>query len=251
MLTEDDNAILASPGAETSIEISRTLIEKLPYPYSDCITHKNLDLNSVNNLIWETVNHTGIYTQQHCLQMCFEDFLHKFCNCCDHKEHTFHEGEESEAPKSIEALYDCQYKIRLLFYNGENDQNCLDRCPIECESLHFYTRVSAAKFPSQPYSEILNSIKEKTPFKDHELNEESTAALNIYFKRDASTRIKERPHLNLELFVSNLGGILGLFIGISLLSCCELVELLMEIFMWNSKAFTFKLSKSKKQTVVV
>lgn len=43
------------------------------------------------------------------------------------------------------------------------------------------------------------------------------------------TTITERPQTELETFISELGGTLGLFLGVSFLSFVELVEIVVEL----------------------
>ena len=56
--------------------------------------------------------------------------------------------------------------------------------------------------------------------------------------------IKEKPSIEGEIFVSNIGGALGLFLGISVLSLVEIFEILFEICL---AFFESKLAASKSQ----
>jgi hypothetical protein len=83
-LTEEDNGIQVQPGTEATIAVDRTTVKKLPRPYSDCF--QSLETVNIKNvdLIKRTLNLTNIYTQQYCLQLCYQDFLMKYCDCFDH-----------------------------------------------------------------------------------------------------------------------------------------------------------------------
>ncbi len=81
-LTEEDNAILMRPGTQTNIGLDRTIVRKLPDPYSNCFdTIETYKTKSA--LILRTINLTSknFYSQQYCLQLCYQDFLMEFCDC--------------------------------------------------------------------------------------------------------------------------------------------------------------------------
>ena len=50
--------------------------------------------------------------------------------------------------------------------------------------------------------------------------------VNIHFKTTTVTHVDEQPTMLPFDLVSNVGGILGLYVGMSLLSMCEIIQLL-------------------------
>ena len=55
--------------------------------------------------------------------------------------------------------------------------------------------------------------------------DKATLRLNVFYETMTYTSTTESAAVTTETFISNLGGTLGLFIGISILSFVELVEL--------------------------
>jgi len=53
--------------------------------------------------------------------------------------------------------------------------------------------------------------------------------INAYYEDSKYTLISQQPKIELFGLISNLGGILGLFIGFSFISCLELIEILAEL----------------------
>ena len=53
--------------------------------------------------------------------------------------------------------------------------------------------------------------------------------VNIHFKTTTVTHVDERPTMLPFDLVSNVGGIWGLFVGMSLLSMCEIIQLLRDL----------------------
>jgi hypothetical protein len=77
-----------------------------------------------------------------------------------------------------------------------------------------------------------SKIKSKFPANytiTHEDLLKNMIAINVYYNDLKYTQISQIPKTNIIDLISNLGGILGLFIGISFLTFGELAELIMEI----------------------
>jgi len=116
---------------------------------------------------------------------------------------------------------------------------CFEYCPLECDSISYeiipYSQslliddmeknVSIAR--AALYRQNFSSYKE---LKKHYL------AVNIYYKNLKYDLIMQEPKIELFVFISNIGGILGLFLGISFLSFIEILEILVEsIYILYSK----------------
>jgi hypothetical protein len=219
-LTEEDNAILIRPGTEANIAIDRTFFTKLSKPYGDCIDPGNIEVTSKSNLIKQTIALTGIYTQQYCLQLCYQEFLLQYCNCYDHTLPKYEPKNRRSCPKFIDSLYNCQYLIKRLFYNGKNDRHCLKDCPSECEFIQYDTTVSTAIYPTESYLRMLNMNEKSSKFFNnvskltssvdptktqvptyYQLDEDSVLAVNIFYERDAYTKITERPETEPEILM--------------------------------------------------
>ena len=103
-LTEEDNGIQVQPGTEVTIAVDRTTVKKLPIPYSDCF--QSLDAIDPQNadLINRTIHLTNIYTQQYCLQLCYQNFLIKFCDCFDHTLPNFKPTEKQVSTLNLRSI---------------------------------------------------------------------------------------------------------------------------------------------------
>ena len=56
-------------------------------------------------------------------------------------------------------------------------------------------------------------------------------SLTIYYPDLSYTKISESPKLSTSNLISNIGGTMGLYVGISLLSLVEIIELIIEIIL--------------------
>lgn len=229
-LTEEDNGIQVQPGTEVSIAIDRTYVKKLPKPYSDCFESiESVDIKNAE-LIARTINLTNIYTQQYCLQLCFQNFLIQFCDCYDHTLPNFSPPGLKACSKFIDSLYNCQFLIKRLFYNGKNDEHCLKSCPKECDYVKYDTTISNSQYPSRGYFEFMKKYYEnKFKVENGTLADSSILAVSVFYTSSSYTKITETPSLELYNLLPNIGGTMGLFLGISVLSFVEIIEILIEL----------------------
>ena len=84
-LTEEDNALQIQPGRQADIMVERTFISKKEHPYSDC--YKSVDSlgKKASHLLLRTIEYSKTYTQQYCLQLCYQVndmFNFIFCHYC-------------------------------------------------------------------------------------------------------------------------------------------------------------------------
>ena len=118
---------------------------------------------------------------------------------------------------------------------------CDKYCPKECESMSLKT---------YPYVEILNGNNNSSNFMYSNFTSFSDFKMNFFgiivYYRELNYILSSQQIKVTELdLISNIGGILGVFVGISFLSLIELIEIALEmIFIYcdNKK----KLSFSKK-----
>ena len=73
------------------------------------------------------------------------------------------------------------------------------------------------------YKQILDTVMDK------EVNPEGMVAVNVFYKESKLKEIVEEPALTGEIYVSQLGGAIGLFLGCSMLSLVEILEVLLEL----------------------
>ena len=69
----------------------------------------------------------------------------------------------------------------------------------------------------------------------YETIKESTLGVSVYFDALESTNIEESPQIEFVDLIAGIGGTLGLFLGISVLSLFEFVEIFLEIIFFKMK----------------
>lgn len=96
------------------------------------------------------------------------------------------------------------------FHTLKYDKECQQKCPVECDSLIYDVSTS-------------NLIKKDPIWIDF-------ARINIFYESFESQHIIEKPKTSSSDLFSQVGGLLGLFLGISILSLAETIEILLTIF---------------------
>jgi hypothetical protein len=79
-----------------------------------------------------------------------------------------------------------------------------------------------------PSKEYFNRIKNDMTPPDMSLSEyrETHLVLNVYFASQEYTEIRETPKMSPFDLISNLGGVLGIFLGLSIFTLAEVMEIL-------------------------
>lgn len=111
-------------------------------------------------------------------------------------------------------------------------QELIDMCPIDCYREKYDFSVASETAPTLIwYKGLLLEVPEyfKTLFgnstPDFEDVKSSYAAIEIAFDRIAVEEIEEKPMILFPALLSNIGGNLGLFFGLSVLTFTEIFEL--------------------------
>ena len=129
----------------------------------------------------------------------------------------------------------CSNDIYMKFLTKNGTQFCSKFCPLECESMSFQITTSFTNYPTKQYADkyLINNPNIKSKFDNDSLNydmiKKSTLSLNIYYEQLSYTEINQKAKTEIVDLVSNIGGLMGLFLGISFLSFCEVIEAFVDI----------------------
>ena len=123
----------------------------------------------------------------------------------------------------------CYEKFNKIFKQTEM---CSQLCPLECDQYSYEIFHTPSKIIGTGQ---INKFKENDftyislpQFKTYENVSKTYYSINAYYEDSKYTLISQQPRIELFGLISNLGGILGLFIGFSFISLLEIIELLAE-----------------------
>ncbi len=181
------------PLGNTQIKIEREYYQKLSKPYNDCIKQNTKEYVSDLFQYFKQINKT--YLQTDCIDECIRK---KMEYNCTNKSSSFLMNE-------IDCYTDLFYKYRLK--KIKFPQECYDKCPLECDINDFKIE--------QTY---MGKMKD-----DRSLN------ISIYFKTLDYLFIKQIKKSNPVDLISNIGSILGLFIGLNFFNFIELFQIIVSL----------------------
>jgi hypothetical protein len=234
-------------GQETNIHLKREQINRLEAPYSDCITNKSI----IESKYVKILNSNGnMYRQTDCIDLCFQVYLIENCKCFEPTVYNFSYNRPCTDIKDNYCLmgsYANFTKKESTYFN-----DCLKLCPSECNSVIYSYSSSTSTYPSRAYAEELAHlpvIKNKFINKSeisYEKIKENILQVNVFYDTTIVTVKDEVPKMSIEDLVSNIGGTLGLLIGISLLSFIEILEIFLEILFILFERKNIKISSDVK-----
>jgi len=223
ILTRPEDEIHIQKGKWTTISVTRTLIQKYPYPYSDCVntndpfTLEQMKLKS--SLFNFTLNnsYTNTYRQQDCVDLCLQRKIESTCKCTHPK---YFQMNMSLGVCSTLADLECILEQKENSIHRE-DLNCFTDCPMECDSFVYDIEYSCSDYLTEEYSKLFTSRNASR--KNNDL------AFNIFYPYTKYTRITEVPKVTLYDLFSNLGGSMGIFVGFTIFSFIDLLEVFLKI----------------------
>ena len=111
------------------------------------------------------------------------------------------------------------------------DKICSKECPLECDSVKYDLSISFTKLIVERVVSLANELGGIVNPKFKMLTEKDSQDLvfvNVFYKDLDYTSISQLPKMDFFDLVSNIGGNLGLFIGVSFLSFAEIIEFIIE-----------------------
>jgi hypothetical protein len=225
MANED---VKISPGRTNYITVHRTVLEKLEHPYSDCLKDPNT-FQKNKTLINYLAKSGRAYSQKQCFELCFNLKYYETnpCNC------TFNPWDQVFVKCYVSVdifskLYKCSEQYRTDFSEDHSfEKRCSELCPLECDSIDYSLTTYTLDYPS--VGNISKRDKSKhfnSKFRTYEEIHRNFYSLVIYYKDLKYTLIKEEPNMILADLISNIGGLMGVFTGLSFISFVEIIELL-------------------------
>jgi len=186
-----------------AVTIEKTVQNSLGTPYSDCISIKEID-SFDSDLVREALKTGYPYRQKDCYELCY----HKYCSNCNDSEFF-----------DLNAV-------------------CSKHCPLECETTLFKTYLSTENHSKFLYANNKDKYKESivkqfnlTNLTDDEFLKGLTTIF-VYFQELKYTEIVQIPKTTTVDLWSSIGGTLGLFLGVSVISFFELMDILLEFYFY-------------------
>ncbi|XP_033737365.1 amiloride-sensitive sodium channel subunit alpha-like isoform X2 [Pecten maximus] len=173
-----------------------------------------------------------VYTRQSCTYLCRPTQTVKQCGCYDdYDSDLFYRSSQRRC--SSGADYECAYKVE----HEVNTKKITCPCPDPCSETDYDLEITSRQWPTDKYAELLKaSVCEDHPDDCDILNNYTTESLGknfiklvIYYKQLNYQSLKEEADIENSQFASDVGGAIGLWIGLSILSIFEIFQLVVEL----------------------
>lgn len=230
----DEDGIDVSTGMQTNIAVSRTFINRLSAPYSNCIEKLDSETKLKNEILGDMFDLHNLtkYDQKFCLKLCIQYFITANCNCFDLSS-PFISRNSNKTIHGCTSIteVDCLQQIENLFYNSDEVNTCYEKCPLECDIVAYDLTVSLANYPTEWYANHLMNNSNFTALYSRKPNtleevQQTTLMVNVFYDQMLYNILEETPKVTYDSLIAFVGGNFGLFMGISILSLVEFVEIL-------------------------
>ncbi len=228
-LTIYNKGFQITAGNKYLFNIERVFNLKLDNPYNDCLFDINtFELNKtiINYMLSKNIS----YSQRDCFELCFDiHFLNdNTCKCNTYLGNVYEDCVINSNNNKL--VKDCYFTKRISFYNQNPDEYCSKYCPFECNSYNLNIIPSFLSYPSTgPITKYDNDQNFNSAFKTYEEVRRNYFEFNVYYSDLKYLVISETPKTQSFDLISSVGGIFGVFIGISFLSFIEIIELFIEV----------------------
>jgi len=210
-----------TPSGLSHITIEREFIQKLPDPHSECKSNSDYFIFPPNKT----------YQQKDCLDLCFENIILQKCNCTNSNEQSIKDCLNNNNNDGIKSKCIGE-QLRTFIMNKDKDlfQFCLEKCPIECDLIKYKTTANYyGTVTEEYYNFLVNETNLINPSLTFEQIKTDGVYISISYQSLDYTLINQIPKMLTFDLISNLGGTLGLFLGISFLTLVELLDILIRI----------------------
>ena len=234
-------------GTLNDIGVRRTNIKRVYTPKSEC---KDFNQFSFDRSLYTILTQNFTYTQDQCFSLCIQRTINAKCNCSDLR---FMDLKPNQNHCLKLSQLSCSNAAYSKLIDSDFQEECTSFCPLECETNKLDFAVSTSRFPNIQYANLLSALDIITNSFDidnttdhQELLEKNTLAINVYYNDLEYTQVEEERANDIVDFFTSLGGNIGLFIGVSILSVFEIMEFLVEAFIIVYSALKVKMSASKR-----
>ncbi|XP_071484466.1 acid-sensing ion channel 2-like [Diadema antillarum] len=183
-------------GVQTWVGVDIIETNNLEEPYGQCRK--------------KTLNHFPHYSHVACELECLSEFLIGQCGC-----KTL--AMSGEARECTAYQYFSCISPNLANYTSDGCD-----CPLACSSRQYVESVSFSNFPSDFMASIIAASFRTTPSNV----QKNVCAVNIFMKDLTIQKISQQADYTVASLMSDIGGSLGLWLGGSVLTLFELVDLI-------------------------
>jgi hypothetical protein len=225
---DKSNVIALNGGTINFMPIQRRFASKLAKPYSNC------DIDNTNPGQFDSPYYNLIknspyqYSQELCVLQCYQQQIINLCNCSTPIYVSLYNASCKNEEETGCALWE-----PIKGSVSSQIPSCIPQCPLECNSTEISFTLTSQTFTGNGYGYLVNATSTfssdfiSTPITDMTASNKFVQ-LFAYYDSLSFTSSEDSPSMDIVAFLGNIGGTLGLFLGISVLSVCECIHVMVE-----------------------
>jgi hypothetical protein len=202
-------------------------VNSLASPYGHCVDKSS----GLDPYFYQAFDRKGKkYRQKNCLDIMIQKYAAKMCDCIFNGLVTENNGEKY---CQLNETFQCITKL----LNQTNSDQFINNCPLECNQTDYDISISTSSSSQLDYLKSYEELNnEGDSFSLNYSSVKSIFSIYIYFNELGYTQIVEVPNYTPISLISNIGGTLGLFLGMSLLSFIEIVDLVIQMILTSTRS---------------
>ena len=210
-VTNTERPLYAYGGSKLYYKVKRILIKRLEEPYNNCIEDLS-SLNTFNSTYFKFIleNTKSAYRQVDCFDVCLSHHLVEICNISLPMGMSFQIHTQNKKDLAC-------FKKYLDYLVNNLSEVCYPFCPLECNIAELDIKTYDNLSPTyEKTMKIMPKIRKYFPpgyNMTYQDVKNSIATIEVYYPEYFYTFFGETPKTSPLDLVSNIGGLLGLFIG--------------------------------------
>ncbi|XP_042891938.1 uncharacterized protein LOC122266299 [Penaeus japonicus] len=208
----EEEGFNVGPGS-SSVAVGRTVFTRLGPPHGRCQPDPSDTLQ---------------YSTMMCKLLCLEREYRRRCRC-----YVLFAPERNDTENDLEdlgarcSLFNTTQKVCMEKIAADDLDGILQcDCPLPCRETQYRSQVTSTRANMLHYELLHKLRKNVASFCSDKMD---TVVLHVYLDSISYELIDESPTYTWDTLLCNLGGSLGLFVGVSMLSILEVLELLVDL----------------------
>ena len=228
-----NHGIIITSGSWNNFKLSRTYDCKLGEPYNKC--HKDISKFELNKSLIEYINQKNSqYSQKECMRLCqnlkYSELYNNYCKLNSLDDYLLlicYREVKNETVKDITSQFISSFNSKGYY------KQCENYCPLECDSLDLIIDHSTNSIAGDLNEDAVGFAYPE--FYTYKNVSKSFISIRVYYSDLKYTFINQLPKIQFFDLLSNIGGIFGLFLGMSFLNLFELLEIVIESILISFK----------------
>ncbi|KAK7508282.1 hypothetical protein BaRGS_00000521, partial [Batillaria attramentaria] len=223
-----DEGLAIAGGSHTFLSLKLVQIERKGGVYSTCTSSELFERR-----------YKIKYTRQTCQKFCEQSTIHSRCSCRDETQEDLNIVMKVEDLRACRVQKDTKCMRRAYWDFAHGRVNCA--CNNPCTDIKYEKTLSFRPWPHESFagllvkslchresSSVCQTLTNQQTADKHQLSQ-NFVKLNIFYEDLNYENITEKPDYEDAQFISDVGGTLGLWIGLSVLSIFEVFQLVLEL----------------------